>query len=507
MNKVITRTATLREVKERTITGIACPYDEVIEYAGELERFEQGAFENPTLVKLYHEHTLLDGNAPVGQVEAFEDTDEGLVLHAKLYDDHEANYVYELLQSGELTDLSVSGVPVQMRTETDGAGREITVYERFELLEISLVSKGAYSKAKIIEVRSKEDSESRAQDTNIKKEVPNGTTTMEIEDKINGLAETLEVLERSVEGLANKGDESPKHSNIKSYGAFIKGIAKGEQDALILAREWDGGVLEDAAYAPSWVANYVDIAERPRKLSNAFTRASLPASGMTVDWVELDADTTQAGVQANEGDSILFGNVSVTTKNSGITTIAAGSKLSRQEIERAQVNIVEYHWRALVQKYAALAESRVRTAFVGATAHEVAGDITDADGVTDFIVDSAAHLEDEGASADFIVVDVANFKALAKMRQGDAYLLDRNSGSVNVSGVSGSLYSVPLVVVSGTAPLTVASKDALVTYESGGPARITEDDLETLTGSMGVYGYQAVTVPAPTHLVRLEAGE
>lgn len=508
MNKVITRTATLREVAEdtRTFSGIAVPYNEIIEYAGELERFETGSFVEPTLVKLYHEHTLLEGNEPIGQIEAYEDTQDGLVLQAKLYDSEEADYVYELLKSGELTDLSVSGVPVQMRTETDDAGRDVTVYERFELIEISLVSKGAYTQAKVLEVRSasKEDSEANKSAQEIENEEIH-VTDMELEDKVNGLVETVEVIERSIEGLSNKEEDTPKVSNIKSYGEFVKGVAKGDSEALILARDWDGGVLADSAYAPTWVANYVQFLEKPRKLTNAFGKAALPSEGMTLDWVEIDDDTTQAAVQVNEGDQIVFGNVSVKTANTGITTIAAGSKLSRQQIERSQINIVEAHWQALVQKYAALSEQRVRTAFAAANAHQVAGDIDDPDGVVDFIVDSATHLEDTGASADFVVVDAATFKALAKMRLGGEYLLDRTNGNVNVSGVSGSLYNLPLVVIGGTQPITVASADALVTYESGGPARLTEDDLETLTGSMGVYGYQAITVPKPGHLVRLGA--
>lgn len=497
----ITRALAVQEVTDtRTFTGLAAPYGEVIEYDGKPEMFAQGAFEGAIPVKLYLDHTLLEGKQAIGVVEAYNDTEAGLEITARFYETEEAEEVYQALKRGDLTDLSISGVPSKHHETEDG----VTVYEAMELLEISVVQKGAYPSAKISVVRSK-DSETSAQDnTNNREGLHVGN--MELENKVNELSETVEVLERGLESMRNKEDDTPKQYNIRSYGEFAKGLNEGNEDALMLQRAWAGGVLADVTHAPTWVADLTKIAEKPRTLTNAFSRMALPSNGSTVDWVELKSDTTQAAVQANEGDDIVYGNVDVQTKQAGFVTIAAGSDISKQALERNQVNALDLTYRALVNKYANLAESRVRTAFNGATADTIAGGsiATYGDTIETFI-EASQMFSDKGASLDFAVVNGATFVALAKMADAGHYILDRSNGSLDIQGISGSVFGVPLVVADVTAPITFASKDAIVTFESGGPSELKQENIGNLTVKLAVYGYQSVTVPQAGHLVRLGA--
>jgi hypothetical protein len=51
----------------------------------------------------------------------------------------------------------------------------------------------------------------------------------------------------------------------------------------------------------------------------------------------------------------------------------------------------------------------------------------------------------------------------------------------------------------------VANSRALQTLESpGAPVRLTADDITTLTDSISVYGYMAITVPFPAAIVELD---
>lgn len=499
----ITRALAVQEVTDtRTFTGLAAPYGEVIEYDGKPEMFAQGAFEGAIPVKLYLDHTLLEGKQAIGVVEAYNDTEAGLEITARFYETEEAEEVYQALKRGDLTDLSISGVPSKHHETEDG----VTVYEAIELLEISVVQKGAYPSAKISVVRSK-DSETSAQDNTNNREGLH-VRNMELENKVNELSETVEVLERGLESMRNKEDDTPKQYNIRSYGEFAKGLNEGNEDALMLQRAWAGGVLADVKYAPTWVADLTKIAEKPRVITNAFSRMALPGDGSTVDWVELKSDTTQAAVQANEGDDIVYGNVSVQTKQAGFVTIAAGSDISRQALERNQVNALDLTYRALVNKYANLAESRVVTAFNGAAAGTITGTGYGIDTyakVVKTFVEASKRYTDMGASLDFVVVNHATFVALAQMSETGTPILDRTNGSVNIMGISGSIFGVPVVVADVTAPITFASKDAIVTFESGGPSELKQENIGNLTVKLAVYGYQSITVPQAGHLLRLGA--
>ena len=67
------------EAEERTLTGVAVPYNETISVGGIEERFERGSIPSVDGVKLFYGH-----KEPIGKVIRGEETDEGFVVEARI---------------------------------------------------------------------------------------------------------------------------------------------------------------------------------------------------------------------------------------------------------------------------------------------------------------------------------------------------------------------------------------------------------------------------------------
>jgi hypothetical protein len=82
-----------------------------------------------------------------------------------------------------------------------------------------------------------------------------------------------------------------------------------------------------------------------------------------------------------------------------------------------------------------------------------------------------------------------------------------NIGSANIPGLSGQLFGLPVIVDPqiATNRCFVANSAAIQTLESAGaPVRLSADDITTLTDSISVYGYMAITLPFSDALVALD---
>jgi hypothetical protein len=82
-----------------------------------------------------------------------------------------------------------------------------------------------------------------------------------------------------------------------------------------------------------------------------------------------------------------------------------------------------------------------------------------------------------------------------------------NIGSANVPGLQGTLLGLPVIVDPAMTANKVymANSAAITTYESAGaPVRLTDGDITTLTDSVSVYGYMAITTPFAGAIVELD---
>jgi uncharacterized protein len=484
------------QAEERIVTGIAIPWGEVIDLGFTKESFTRGSVSASVSNPLFYQH-----KDPIGRIIDGVDTEEGLLVRAKISKTALGDDVIQLIKDGVITGMSIGFSP-QENTVIDG----VTHRTKAKIHEISLVGVPAYSQAKVLDYRSVEavvepqvsveETENPRTEENTKME----EIQMEnIEEALTEMREDILTLQRSAVVT-----ESKPVIQYRSYGEYIKAYAAGDENARTMFRAYTGGTSADSVWQDGWVGDKVLIVNKPRKVLNVFGKASLPSEGMNVEYAKINANTTAVAVQAAEGDVLSTGKVSVTTATAPVKTFGGYTEMTRQEIERANVNILDKAFEAMAAKYATATNSAVRAALVAAALPTInIASLATATGKDwlGAVVDAATALDVYNYSLDSLVVSSDVFKAIATLTDGsDRPLLYASNPSNNigsVAGLSASLAGVPVVVDPAAAAKTAwfASKQALTTYESAGaPFRLNDGDITNLSNTYSVYGYMAVAV-------------
>lgn len=507
---------------EWTIKGLAIPYGEELErldwWTGATRQvFNQGAAVFRDNAALFYGHDHLDRGLPIGRILEAEDTEDGPRITAKVSRTAKGGEVYTLLQDGVLDRFSVGYYHVKNHLEdVDSEAGALLVHDEIDVFETSVVPDPAFQSAKVETVLHRQAAAPRNPTT---KEGPTMTETATVTpEDIQGLARSIDTLERQVATLGQADDTTggapEAFLSFDSYGEFLSAAASGTPEAMAVL-EYVGGVVGDLGdwVKDTWVGDLYRPLEERRRLLNLFESSPLPASGMNVEYGKLLEDTTQVDVQAAEGDLLPYGRIKFTTDTAPLVTYGGWGEMSRQEVERSAIAVVEKFFQALLRRYAQRTEAAVRAAAIdAANATALVGTAPDLDtveGWTDFVVDASFYLDDQGHAPEFILAGRDVFKGLAKMRLGvdGPFFLDRASGSVNVTGLSGQVFNVPVVPVNQDGLVRVGDSSAIRTFEAGGaPFRLQDDDITHLTKAFSVYGYMAIAVQDKTALVAPATG-
>lgn len=510
----------------REVAGLAVPYDEDLERIDWLtgasrQRIAAGAAKFRPNVTLYYGHDHLAAGLPIGRVLEAEDEEGGARIRARISATAKGEEVYTLVRDEVLERFSIGFYPVKSHLEEADT---VLVHDEIDVFEVSIVPHPAYDTATIDEVLSAR----RPTLTNPTQEKDPAMTQQQMTpasaDDVTALSQAVDNLERRIATLGDAGDqgEALLAAPAPSYGEFLKMAAAGapeaitflEQIATLAATTGDlGGHIKDA-----WVGDLLRQAEKARKVINLFGTSPLPAEGMGVEYglVKPTSDTTQVAKQAAEGDTLAYGKIAFGVDNAPVETFGGWSDMSRQVVERSRAAVVEKFFRALVRRYMQTTEGAVRaTAVNPANAVEVGSAVHDlgtAAGWIGFLVDAEMVLEDEGMSLDFLIVAPDVFKTLANLRDASAtegdHVLNRDSGKIEVVGLKGNLYSVPVIPVQTTAgTVRGAHADAIDVWEAAGaPFRLQDGDITNLTQAMSVYGYMAHAVTDLAGIVRPNDG-
>tara|TARA_R110000796_G_scaffold114619_2_gene226322 strand:- start:9965 stop:11470 length:1506 start_codon:yes stop_codon:yes gene_type:complete len=500
MDNLETRDVEFRFDEEtRTVSGIAVPYGQEANIGGAYtESFKRGSIaEDVTDVKLFYGHA-----EPIGRVIEGRDTELGFEITAKISDTARGNEVRTLLKDGVLNKFSVGFVPVN--SEKDG---NTVVRTEVSLREVSIVPFPAYAGATVTEVR--ED------DTTNTKEVP----TMEsVNDNINidvdGVKEDVAELRRLVEtGFATT---STPTQDTRSAGEMLKAFASGDETAI---RAYEGATTADSVLIPGFVGDLTRIVEQAATMYNSFSKGQLPASGLSLEYAQLSANTTTVAEQAAEGDDLGFGKVSLEIASAAIKTFGGYTQLTRQEIERSSVAVLDHSLRAMAVAAGKTLNNFVRTNYVTEHSAQVTdGNVVQLGGATatdwlDAIVDGAVAFDVLGLGLEAIVVSPTEFKALVALEGTDGRPMMlvtgngvNNVGNLNVSALGGSLANIPVIVDAGLAAGKAAfvNTTALRTYSSG-LVRLQDENIINLSKDFSVYQYAAVAHENPTAIVPIVA--
>jgi HK97 family phage prohead protease len=507
MSEMITREfqARLVENEERTIVGLAVPYGQEIELTGKLkERFEPGAIDGVENVKLFYGH-----EEPIGKVIEGRDTEAGYEIVAKISDTPRGNEVYTLLQDDVLNRFSVGFFPVVDRQEGQTIVRELV-----DLKEVSVVPFPAFEGAKITEVRSEAEPEAEPTDeTPI--ETESETMSENIELDVRSVQDEVAELRRVIESGKTVEMATPATHKFRSQGEFAKALAKGDADAIQLTR--DASTSADTVALPGFLGYIDNLIDFNRPALSVFSRAALPAAGMTVEYAQVSANTLDVDVQSPENEELAFGNLTIDSVSANVITYGGYTSMSKQTIERSSVNYLDTALRALSIAYANATNAAfvnvVQTQDYSAKRFDVSAGTSEA--LIGGLADAATYIyTNTGLRPEAIVVGTTAYKFLLSVAGEDGrpvVLVNgagvNNIGSANVPGLSGQLLGLPIIVdpAMSASRAFVANSAAFQTLESAGaPVRLSADDITTLTDSISVYGYMAITIPFADAIVELD---
>lgn len=492
------------DLEERTITGLAVPYGQEASIGGAyMERFVPGAITDVTDVKLFYGH-----EEPIGKVLSGRETDEGYEITAKVSDTARGNEVMTLMRDGVLNKFSVGFVPLESEREGSTVTRT-----KVSLREVSVVPFPAFSGANITEVR--EDGGTPAETSEPQPEEQDNSMPENIELDVRAVQDEVAELRRVVEAGQTVATPAPMGSEFRSQGEFAKALVAGDSKAQEFARA--ASTSADAAVVAPWFGYINTLIANNRPTVSAFSRAALPATGLTVEYSKIDSNTLAVGQQDPENEALSFGNLTFETVSTPVKTYGGYTSFSRQYVERSQVNTLDQVFQGLALAYAGASNLALVTA-IGAL--DYTGKIFDADGGTasslaEGIANGAGYIfTNTGLRPEFILTGVDGYVKLAKVAAGDGrpvLLADgagvNNIGTMNVTGLAGSVFGLPIIVdpAIGTGIVYMANSAAVITMESAGaPVRLTDGDITTLTDSVSVYGYMAIATPREGAIVKLD---
>ena len=502
MSEIETRSLELRleNLEERTITGLAVPYGQDANIGGSyMERFAPGAIDSVEDVKLFYGH-----ETPIGVVVAGRETDGGYEITAKVSETSLGNDVLTLMRDGALNKFSVGFIPVSQEQE----GSTIT-RTKVSLKEVSVVPFPAYAGASITEVREESPSEPEIL-TESESELENNIE-LDVRSVQDEVAELRRVVESSVAPVA---PVAPEYMNYRSFGEYVQGFAKGEAAAVELARA--ASTSADTYAAPGYLGYINKLIESNRPSWNVWSKAVLPATGMTVEYAAITANTLAVGSQDAENDALDFGNLTVDSVSTAVSTYGGYTTVSKQAILRGSVDYTGIVFDALAVAYANATNTAAKAKIA---ALDFTGKVMDLDGgtaasVIEGLIDGVKYIKaNSGLNAEFILCSADSYKYFMKIADSAGRpIVNVNNDGANTfatanNDLTGSIWGIPVVVdpTLGTGLAYLANSKALMVMEANGSGtRLTDSDVSTLTDTLSLYGFAAIAVPFESAIVKLD---
>ena len=503
METMETRNFEIREtdLEKREVIGRAVPYGDTIDIGGgSSERFVSGSVDLDSHVKLFRDHKDI-----IGKVQAMEEREDGLWIRAKVSNTKLGDETLALVKDGAINSFSIGFVPL-----VDEKQDRTIIRKKVKLKEISLVAFPAYENASVTEVR---EIKEETQMENIT--TPDYTTAItEVRNHAEELERRLDVLAADKTAVA-----SDKEIKFRSYGAYVKAVAAGDEEALEQHRVFadTSSVLANSILKNAWVADTVRILDMGRPTYNVFSSAPLPSDGMTIEYPTLSTNTSAIAEQAAEGDTLTFGKIALGSATAAIKTYGGYTAMSRQVIERSSVNYVDAAFRAMAAAYAKKTNEVVKAQLVTDAANFAQGTLAtySADNVMGLLAQSAIDVNNEtGLPLQFILCGSNAFKGMAKTVDGSgrpilsAQAAVNTYGSINPVGLTGTIMGLPIVFDPSLPAnaLYIGNSAALTTYESAGaPFRLNAEEITNLSQQFSVYGYLAVAAADKKALVKITA--
>ncbi|MBS5972934.1 MAG: HK97 family phage prohead protease [Varibaculum cambriense] len=505
-----TRSLTIRATQsedERAVTALGVPYnDETQIWEGLYEQFAPGSV-NAEGAILRYAHS-----EPIGRITATRETENGVEFDGIISQTSRGNEVYQLLKDGVLTSCSIGFDGIEYDQEDREDGAHIT-WKKVRAREFSIVEFPAYEAAKIEKVREKQTKPQKEED------MENETTTETAET-----LERMEALERSLAALKDKPAPTTPGIKYRSYGEFVAGYKKGEDDAKALSRAAATGTSADFVNLPVWLGDIEKRMEAKQPIKNLFTTIALPSTGMTMEYAQkAEPSTIKTAKQAKEGAKLVTGLPATWSVQSATVSTYGGAveNITRQAIERTTSPVIlDEIFKDLAYQYAATIEADVREKFQAiVTANTPVLTLTKGTTATvadleDLLLDLTDVYEDIPYSMDGLLVSPTVFKWVKNLPRDPRALQLQGAPLEHQGTVTFNLPSAQIGQITITRVpkwegdhMVAYSKDALTTAElPGAPLRLEDENITTLTKEFAVYGYAAIFSQHPDLIKPVKIG-
>lgn len=503
----------------RTVSGVGVPYGEIITIWGEREMFAHGSVRAEG-AKLLYRHA-----EPIGLVTSAVDDKTGWNPTAKISATARGDEAYQLAQDGVLDGFSVGFKPLKWHMERDDQG-EFIVYDEVIVREVSLVPFPAYPSARVKEVR--HDPTTNHREEPIVPDTQTETPEQQRAADIQELREGVEDVQRSLAVIQERGIPTAQPTvDNRSAGEVLKAIIAGDQDTIrayeqLQERAYAGGTSADAAIKDGWVGDLTRIFDASSGvLADSFEEGTLPATGMNIEFSELDVNSITVTEQVNEGDDLPIGKVSLKTRTAEVKTFGGASALTRQEVERSQLPILDRNLEALAMAAGVRHKIVLRTAYNElVTARVALDDVIDvpaaftAEDWLDAVVDGALNFEDKGAAVDRLLANASVFKKLNKLKVDGQRIFsvdgsDKTVGTLDLTHLKGDIASLEVRLDSGADRLVDSAafinRRAIRSYKTA-VASLQDENVINLSKSFSVYRYGAVAAEIPGFVVPVKFG-
>ena len=330
------------ETPKRSISGLAVPWNvDATVLGGQVVRFLPGSLpETGPAPKLLEEHAGL----PIGLVTERVSTEEGMMFVAKLAENNtRANDAMALLTMGAIDAVSVGAIPTQFKYDKNGT----MVVSKADFVEISLVTAGAFSDARIYDVAA---TAQRTQE-GVWVEVPNEqeeeestpTPTPPTEEKEIPMSESPEVVEATTPTpiFATAKREFKLPSPAEYIGAYIAGGSAFEQmNANIRAAAPDVTTTDTPGVLPTPIVSPVYNNFRGlRPVVDAIGVKAMPGGGKIFIRPEVTTHTSMA-VQSAENAALQSGTFVVYNNQVTKNTYGGYVTISEQDLDWTDPNIL-----------------------------------------------------------------------------------------------------------------------------------------------------------------------
>jgi HK97 family phage major capsid protein len=432
-------------------------------------------------------------------------TEDGFEITAKVSETSLGNDVLTLMRDGALNKFSVGFVPVEQTRD----GQTIT-RTKVSLKEVSVVPFPAYAGANITEVREESLEDIQSPNTESESALENN-----IELDVRSVQDEVAELRRVVESTVTPAvPAAPGYMAYRSFGEFVQGYAKGEAAAIELART--ASTSADTYAAPGYLGYINKLIESNRPSWNVWSKAVLPATGMTVEYAAITANTLAVGEQDPENEALSFGNLTIDNASAAVKTYGGYTTISKQAILRGSVDYAGIVFDALAVAYANATNTAAKAAIA---ALDFTGKVMDLDGgtaasVIEGLIDGVKYIKtNSGLNAEFILCSADSYKYFMKIADSTGRpIVNVNNDGANTfatanNDLTGSIWGIPVVVdpTLGTGLAYLANSRALQVVEANGSGtRLSDSDVSTLTDTLSLYGFAAITVPFEAAIVKLD---